>query len=82
MTPCKLVLVEGIPGPGKTTTATFVKRLLDRHDVPSRLFCEGDLDHPADFESVAHFDGPDFEAFLANHAPYRPVERSGSLAQG
>ncbi len=39
MTPCKLVLVEGIPGPGKTTTATFEsKRLLDRHDVPSRLF--------------------------------------------
>ncbi len=71
MTPCKRRAGGGHPGSGKTTTATFVKRLLDRHDVPNRLFCEGDLDHPADFESVAHFDSPDFETFLANHAPYR-----------
>lgn len=82
MTPCKLVLVEGIAGSGKTTTATFVKRLLDRHDVPSRLFCEGDLDHPADFESVAHFDGPEFEAFLANHAPYRHLLEQHAVTEG
>jgi len=82
MTPCKLVLVEGIPGSGKTTTATFVKRLLDRHDVPNRLFCEGDLDHPADFESVAHFDSPDFEAFLANHAPYRHLLEQHFVVDG
>lgn len=49
----KVIIIEGIPGSGKTSTAKYVKQLLDRHRVPNRLFLEGDLDHPADYESVA-----------------------------
>lgn len=68
---CKLVIVEGIPGSGKTTTASYVRDFLDQHGVSNRLFREGDLDHPADFESVAHFTRPDFDSFLAGHASFR-----------
>ncbi|MBN1311974.1 MAG: hypothetical protein JXB30_11205 [Anaerolineae bacterium] len=47
--------------------------LLDKKGVSNRLYCEGDLDHPADFEAVAHFTRPDYEVFVSRHAAYRQV---------
>jgi len=74
----RLILVEGIPGSGKTSTACYVRDRLERHGAPARLFLEGDWDHPADFESVACLTEadladlrarfPDHEGFLAQHA--------------
>jgi len=52
----KLILIEGIPGSGKTTTARFVCDWLKRHGQHPALFQEGDWNHPADFESVACLD--------------------------
>jgi hypothetical protein len=51
-----LILVEGIPGSGKTTTASFIKDWLLQQGRQPALFLEGDWDHPADFESVACLD--------------------------
>jgi len=42
----KLILVEGLPGSGKTSTARYVKQLLDEQNIANRLFLEGDLEHP------------------------------------
>jgi hypothetical protein len=63
----KLVAVEGIPGSGKTSMAAFVRRWLDDHGIPNRLYCEGDLAHPADFEAVAYFPRADYAEFLERH---------------
>ncbi|MCU0523163.1 MAG: hypothetical protein MUF84_21065 [Anaerolineae bacterium] len=79
---CRLVIVEGIPGSGKTTTASFVKDFLDEQDVPNQLYREGDLDHPADFESVAHFSRPEFDSFLADHASYRRLLEQNASGDG
>lgn len=49
----KLILVEGIPGGGKTTTADYIHNYLNQNNIPNHLYMEGDLNHPADFESVA-----------------------------
>jgi hypothetical protein len=43
----KLILVEGIPGSGKSTTARKIEELLNSRDVQVRCFNEGDL-HPCD----------------------------------
>lgn len=51
----KLILVEGLPGSVKTSTARFVAEWLRHQGVRCQLFLEGDLAHPADFESVACF---------------------------
>jgi hypothetical protein len=49
----KLILVEGTWGSGKTTTARYIKELLDQRNMNSLLFTEGTLNHPVDPEHVA-----------------------------
>ena len=61
----KLILVEGIPGSGKTTTARFVCDWLEEHGKHPALFLEGDWHHPADYESVACLTGPEYAELLA-----------------
>ncbi|MBJ9993281.1 hypothetical protein [Paenibacillus sp. S28] len=68
MTQTKLILVEGIPGSGKTSTARYIKGLLDAHDKDNHLYLEGDLNHPADYESVACLDFKEYEV-LKNKYP-------------
>ncbi|OZB96182.1 hypothetical protein [Paenibacillus sp. XY044] len=64
MSQTKLILVEGIPGSGKTSTARYIKGLLDAHGKDNQLYLEGDLNHPADYESVACLDGSEYELLL------------------
>ncbi len=67
----KLIVVEGIPGSGKTTLAGFVGRWLEERAIPARLYLEGNLDHPADFEAVAYFPRAEYAAFVARHPRYQ-----------
>ena len=53
----QLVMVEGLPGSGKTTASGFINGwLVDRH-VPVHHFTEGRTDHPVDLEQVAVLTG-------------------------
>lgn len=49
----KLILVEGIPGAGKTSTAEYIRSYLNQKNITNKLFKVGNLDHPADYESTA-----------------------------
>jgi thymidylate kinase len=42
----KLILVEGIPGAGKSTTAHFLRRHLARNGIPVRWWYEEQVGHP------------------------------------
>lgn len=61
----KLILVEGIPGSGKTNSAHFVAEWLKGQGVDVALFLEGNLAHPADFESVACLSQDEYSALKA-----------------
>jgi hypothetical protein len=49
----KLILIEGIPGSGKTSTARYTHDWLVKKGIKTAMYLEGNLDHPADYESVA-----------------------------
>ncbi len=63
----ELIIVEGIPGTGKSLTASFIKELLDKNHIQSILYQEGNLDHPADYESVACLDDAEYDNLLLKY---------------
>ncbi|WP_160031507.1 hypothetical protein [Paenibacillus sp. An7] len=72
MTP-KLILVEGLPGFGKSTTAQLIHEILTEHNMRSQLFLEGNLDHPADYDGVAYFKQHTYDELLRTHEEFRNV---------
>ena len=53
-----LIIVEGLPGSGKSTTAAMIADELSKKGGKVLCFDEGDREHPADY---ADYDFPDFE---------------------
>lgn len=64
----KLIIVEGLPGAGKSTTAQKVYDILKDKGIPSELYFEGNYNHPADFDGVAYFNSEDFNILKRNHS--------------
>ena len=58
----RLVLVEGLPGAGKTTTARLVEEQARTRGLDARHFGELRTDHPVDFEGVALLSRDDLAA--------------------
>ncbi len=61
----KLIIVEGLPGSGKTTTASAIHEVVKNNNISSELFLEGNLDHPADFDGVACFSPIEWKQLLS-----------------
>lgn len=78
----KLVLVEGLPGFGKTTTARLVHDILTEMNLKSQLFLEGDLEHPADYDGVAYFNEHEFNALLVTHNKNKDMLGNLVIKQG
>ncbi|MCB8985866.1 MAG: hypothetical protein H6659_18705 [Ardenticatenaceae bacterium] len=78
----KLILVEGIPGSGKTTTAQFAADWLAARGVATAVFLEGDLGHPADFESVACLDGREYARLKAQFPDHTAFLEQQVIHQG
>ncbi|WP_409290069.1 hypothetical protein [Peribacillus sp. SCS-37] len=49
----RLIIVEGLPGSGKSTISKMIYDILTESGREAVLFQEGNLDHPADHEGVA-----------------------------
>lgn len=78
----KLVLIEGLPGFGKTTTARLVHEILAEMNIKSQLFLEGNLDHPADYEGVACFKPKEFDELLRAHEAFSDLLSNRAIKQG
>lgn len=67
----RLVLVEGLPGSGKTTTAALIAARARARGLGVRQVGEGDPEHPADLDQVALLEDADLrrlDAELPLHA--------------
>lgn len=53
----KLILVEGLPSMGKSTTAEMISELLKEKGMNHQLVLEGTLDHPAEYDGVSYLIG-------------------------
>lgn len=78
----KLVLIEGLPGFGKTTTAQLVHEILTEMNIKSQLFLEGNLEHPADYDGVACFKKYEFDQLLSTHENFRDLLSNRMIKQG
>ncbi|WP_141499902.1 hypothetical protein [Paenibacillus luteus] len=78
----KLVLIEGLPGFGKTTTAGLVHEILTEMNIKSQLFLEGNLEHPADYDGVAYFNENEFNTLLVTHEKFKDVLSNLIIKQG
>jgi len=64
----KLIIIEGLPGSGKSTAAQKVYDILKEKDINTELYCEGNYNHPADFDGVAYFSSEDFNMLKQVHS--------------
>ncbi|WP_251035033.1 adenylyl-sulfate kinase [Paenibacillus polymyxa] len=76
----KLILIEGLPGSGKSTVAKMVSEILIEQGKKVQLFQEGNLEHLADYEGVSFYYAGDFEALLKTHEKYIEVLESNATA--
>lgn len=69
----KLIVVEGIPGSGKSTTAGKIKEYLDIMNIPARLYLESDCDNPSDYAWVSVVTEDDYCKLITDYIEYRHV---------
>ena len=67
MSSTKLILLEGIPGSGKSSAAAHLETFLKRMGLPVRFWHEGDFDNPADFEGVACLTTSQYRKLIIHH---------------
>ena len=77
-----LILVEGIPGSGRTSTAQLVAQWLSDNGFHPGLHVEGDLDHPADYESLARLLAPEWYGLLTAYPAWRSRLRGLARSTG
>nr|WP_285889483.1 hypothetical protein [Neobacillus niacini] len=69
----KLILVEGLPGSGKSTTATIMNDMLKEQHVDIKLFLEGNVEHPADYEGGSYFSKTEFDQLLEQYKEVQSI---------
>ncbi|NMO97697.1 hypothetical protein [Paenibacillus lemnae] len=78
----KLILIEGLPGSGKSTIAHMVFDIFADRGVEAQLFQEGNVDHPADYEGVSFYRQEEFHQLLLELEESRDMLANTSLSYG
>jgi hypothetical protein len=78
----KLIMVEGLPGFGKSTTAKLIFDFLTENQIKTQLYLEGNLDHPADYDGVACFTQTEFTNLLVQSGDLKELLRDRVYKEG
>lgn len=69
----KLIIVEGIPGSGKTSTAQYVRDWAASQGLNPRLYLEDAPNHPVDLDTLSYFDAEQYHQFLVQFEDYQKI---------
>ena len=69
----KLILIEGIPGSGKTSTGQSIRDWVAGKGLKASLYLEDAPNHPVDLDSLAYLDEKQYKDFVGQFDRYRPV---------
>ncbi|WP_017811926.1 P-loop NTPase family protein [Paenibacillus shenyangensis] len=78
----KLIMVEGLPGSGKSTISQLIADMLREQGMNVQLFQEGHLEHPADYESVACYTEKELDQLLSTYEEYAELLKSRVIQNG
>ncbi len=76
----KLILIEGIPGSGKTTIATKIKEYLEAQNIATALFSEGDV-HPADLSWCSYLSIDEFNSIIPKYPQYSEIIKQNTVLE-
>ncbi|QVK21021.1 thymidylate kinase [Mycoplasmatota bacterium] len=68
----KLIMIEGIPGSGKTTLSKRLEKFLTEKNLNVNLYNEGDI-HPVDLAWTALLEKDEFEDLLKKFPKYKDI---------
>ncbi|MDR9856199.1 hypothetical protein RJP21_21585 [Paenibacillus sp. VCA1] len=75
----KLIIIEGLPGSGKSTIAQLVYEMLTGRGIEAQLFQEGSLEHPADYDGVSFYRQDEFNQLLSDYKGFKEVLESRAI---
>ncbi|AYV69017.1 hypothetical protein C2I06_20365 [Niallia circulans] len=78
----KLLIVEGLIGFGKSTTANLLYDILTEKNIEVELFLEGNLDHPADYDGVSCFTRKEFDLILKKSGNLEKIFKDKVMKKG
>ncbi|MCK5129091.1 MAG: hypothetical protein KAQ68_04525 [Clostridiales bacterium] len=77
----KLIILEGIPGSGKTTMARRIHKYLNEHNISNKLYLEGEEYHPVDLLWCAYFNHRDYCKLLSNYNEQADTIKKNSIIE-
>ena len=78
----KLIIVEGLPGFGKSTTAKLINEILSQNKIEVELFFFFFFNHPADYDVVSCFNKFEFDRLVSNSGDFKEVLLKRVLKKG
>ena len=75
----KLIIIEGLPGSGKSTIAQLVSTMVADRGIKAQLYQEGNLEHPADYEGVSFYRQDEFIQLLSDHKGFKEMLESRAI---
>jgi hypothetical protein len=69
----KLIIIEGIPGSGKSSTAQFVSEWLGERGIHAYLHKEGSTNHPVALDGLAFLESDQYRALLKHQVNHQEL---------